>query len=175
MRLCHEYGLLPPPLRGPRRAELAPEVGEGGSGIGSPRGPPTPDPSPQGGGEEDASVLFVDASRFATSSSPALVDARARCAAASPPERRSRELSGGGCSPVPDPMPASPRLIAGLSSSASAGPIGCTSGRDAFEFGALDFGVLTGFLGLSGFFAMGRIWDESGGHKRAKRPRRKCA
>ena len=55
-------------------------------------------------------------------------------------------------------MPASPRLIAGLSSSASAGPIGCTSGLDALELGALDFGVLPGFLGFSGFFAMGRIW-----------------
>jgi hypothetical protein len=65
--------------------------------------------------------------------------------------------------PVVDPTPASPRLIAGLSSSASAGPIGCTSGRLAF-----DFGVLTGFLGVPGFFAMGRIWDESGRHKRAK-------
>jgi hypothetical protein len=61
-------------------------------------------------------------------------------------------------------MPLSPRLIAGLSSSASAGPIGCTSGRDAFEFGAfefellefgaLEFGVLADFLGMSGFFAM---------------------
>jgi hypothetical protein len=45
-------------------------------------------------------------------------------------------------------------LIAGLSSSASAGPIGCTSGLDAFELGALDLGVLVGFLGASGFFAM---------------------
>ncbi len=61
------------------------------------------------------------------------VEARARCAAASPPERRSLELSGGGFSPVPEPMPASPALSAGLSSSASAGPIGCTSGRCAFE------------------------------------------
>ena len=91
------------------------------------------------------------------------VDARARCAAASPPERRSQELSGGGCNPVPDPMPLSPRLIAGLSNSASAGPIGWTSGR-----WALDFGVLTGFLGVSGFFAMPGIWGESGGEKRAK-------
>jgi hypothetical protein len=106
-----------------------------------------------------------------------LVDARARCAAASPPARRSQELSGGGCNPelfsllrapVVDPIPASPRLIAGLSSSASAGPIGCTSGRDAMEFGAFDFAGLTGFLGVSGFFAMGRIWDESGRDKRAK-------
>jgi hypothetical protein len=96
------------------------------------------------------------------------VEARARWAAASPPERRSQELSGGGCRPVPDPMPLSPRLIAGLSNSASAGPIGWTSGRDALEFGALDFGVLTGFLGVSGFFAMTQIWDESGGEKRAK-------
>jgi hypothetical protein len=79
-------------------------------------------------------------------------------------------------------MPASPRLIAGLSSSASAGPIGCTSGLEAFEFeafefeafefealefGALDFGALPGFLGFSGFFAMAGIWGESGGEKRA--------
>jgi hypothetical protein len=120
-----------------------------------------------GGGEEEAS-RFADASRFATSSLVPRVDARARCAAASPPARRSQELSGGGCKPVPEPMPASPRLIAGLRSSASAGPIGCTSGLDALELGALDFGVLPSFLGLSGFFAMGRIWDESGGDKRAK-------
>jgi hypothetical protein len=59
-------------------------------------------------------------------------------------------------------------LIAGLSNSASAGPIGCTSGRDALEFGAFDFGVLRGFLGLSGLFAMPGIWDESGDEKRAK-------
>jgi hypothetical protein len=96
------------------------------------------------------------ASRFATSSLPPRVDARARCTAASPPERRSFELSGGGRNPVPEPSPASPRLIAGLSSSASAGPIGRTSGRCAF-----DFGVLPGFLGLFGFFAIGRIWGES--------------
>jgi len=51
-------------------------------------------------------------------------------------ERRSQELSGGGLQPVPEPMPASPRLIAGLSSSASAGPIGCTSG-DVLGLGVL--------------------------------------
>ena len=127
--------------------------------------PPTPDLeselcSPR---EEESSRFVTDASRFATSSLVPRVDARARCAAASPPERRSQELSGGGCNPVPEPSPASPRLIAGLSSSASAGPIGCTSGRCAF-----DFGGLTGFFGWSGFFAMSRIWDESGGEKRAK-------
>jgi len=55
-----------------------------------------------------------------------------------------------------------------LSSSASAGPIGCTSGLEALELGAFDFGVLEGFLGLSGLFAMQRIWDESGARKRAK-------
>jgi hypothetical protein len=65
-------------------------------------------------------------------------------------------------------MPASPRLIAGLSSSASAGPIGCTSGLDALELGALDFGVLPGFLGESGFFAMAGIWGQSAREKRAK-------
>jgi hypothetical protein len=96
------------------------------------------------------------------------VEARARCAAASPPERRSQELSGGGCRPVDEPRPLSPRLIAGFNNSASADPIGCTSGRDALEFGALDFGVLTGFFGASGFFAMAGIWDESGAHERAK-------
>jgi hypothetical protein len=53
-------------------------------------------------------------------------------------------------------------LIAGLSSSASAGPIGWTSGLCA-----LDFGAFAGFLGVLGFFAMGRIWDESGVQKRA--------
>jgi hypothetical protein len=36
------------------------------------------------------------------------------------------------------------------------------------EFGALDFGVLPGFLGERGFFAMAGIWDESGVEKRAK-------
>jgi hypothetical protein len=40
--------------------------------------------------------------------------------------------------PVPEPRPAVPRLMAGLSSSASAGPSGCSSGRVAFDFGALD-------------------------------------
>ncbi|MBA7484268.1 hypothetical protein ES707_19792 [subsurface metagenome] len=64
------------------------------------------------------------ASRLPTSSCVPRVEARARCAAASPLERRSQELSGGGCKPVPEPRPASPRLMAGLSSSASAGPIG---------------------------------------------------
>src|ERR1019366_7254719 len=89
------------------------------------------------------------------------VDARARCAAASPPARRSQELSGGGCNPVDEPTPLSPRLMAGLSSSANAGPIGCTSGLDALEFGVFDFGVLAGFFGWSGCFAIGQIWDES--------------
>ena len=36
---------------------------------------------------------------------------------------------------------------------------------------ALDFGVLPGFLGVSGFFAIARIWDESGSEKRANAPR----
>ena len=69
--------------------------------------------------------------------------------------------------PVVDPTPASPRLIAGLSKSASAGPIGCTSGLEALEFGTLVFGVLPGFLGEFGDFAMGGIWDESAPEKRA--------
>jgi hypothetical protein len=84
-------------------------------------------------------------------------------------ERSSLSRSGRGVfsfaerAPVVDPIPASPRLIAGLSSSAKAGPIGCTSGRCAF-----DFGVLRGFLGEFGFFAISRIWDESDAEKRAK-------
>ena len=102
-----------------------------------------------------------EASRIATSSFVPRVDARARCAAASPPARRSQELSGGGCKPVEEPIPLSPRLIAGLSSSASAGPIGCTSGLDAPVFGAFDFGDLPGFLGVSRILRhqpnMGRI------------------
>jgi hypothetical protein len=64
-------------------------------------------------------------------------------------------------------MPLSPRLIAGLSNSASAGAIGCTSGLDALEFGALDLGDLPDFSGGAGFFAMPRIWDESGAQERA--------
>jgi hypothetical protein len=111
-----------------------------------------------------------DASRFATSPLAPLVDARARCAAASPPARRSQELSGGGCNPVEEPTPLSPRLIAGLSSFASAGPIGCTSGLEALEPGALDLEVLPGLLGSSEYFAIGRIWDDSGCDKRAKAP-----
>jgi hypothetical protein len=132
---------------------------------------PTPDPSPPrkcvGGGEEEAvpGVPATAASRFATSPLVPFVDFRARCAAASPPERRSQELSGGGCKPVEEPRPLSPRLIAGLSNSAKAGPIGCTSGLDALEFGVFDF---AGFFGVSGFFAMAGIWDESARDKRAK-------
>jgi hypothetical protein len=118
------------------------------------------------GGEEETSSRFAMASRFATSSLLSRVEARARWAAASPPARRSQELSGGGCKPVDEPMPLSPRLIAGLSSSASAGPIGWTSGLDAFELafelalelGAFDLGVLPGFLGVSECFAIGQIW-----------------
>jgi hypothetical protein len=113
-----------------------------------------------GGGASTDALLKTEASRFATSSPVPRVDALARCAAASPPERRSQELSGGGCNPVDEPRPLSPRLIAGLSNSAKAGPIGCTSGLDAFEFGVFDF---AGFFGVSGFFAMAGIWDESEG------------
>ena len=111
-----------------------------------------------GGGKLRDVAPAIDASRFATSPLVPFVDARARCAAASLPERRSQELSGGGCNPVDEPRPLSPRLIAGLSNSAKAGPIGCTSGRDALEFGVFDF---VGFFGMPGFFAMPGIWDES--------------
>ena len=118
--------------------------------------PPTPGLSPpEGGGEKDGA-------RFVAASSFVFVDARARWIAASPPERRSLELSGGGCKPVPEPSPLSPRLIAGFSNSASAGPIGCTSGRCAF-----DFGVFGDFFGESGFFAMSGIWDAKRDQKRA--------
>src|SRR5205085_8387 len=48
------------------------------------------------------------------------------------------------------------------SSSCSAGPIGCTSGRCAF-----DFGVLPDFFGESGFFAMAGIWGRGRVRKRA--------
>ena len=94
-----------------------------------------------------------------------LVEARARCAAASPPARRSQELSGGGCRPVPEPMPASPRLIAGLSSSASAGPIGCTSG---LRLGTWRFG----FRGFAGFFGSVGILRHAGEYGMS-RPARK--
>jgi hypothetical protein len=62
--------------------------------------------------------------------------------------------------------------MAGFSNSASAGPIGCTSGREAFEFGAfelgaLDFGALVDFFEESGVFIMPGIWDAGGGEKRA--------
>ena len=117
----------------------------------------------RGGNAVSLAASAEDASLFATSSLFPRVDARARCAAASPPARRSQELSGGGCSPVPEPVPASPRLIAGLSSSASTGPIGRTSGRPA-----LVLWDLPGFLGRPGVFAMRRIWAESGVHERAK-------
>jgi hypothetical protein len=76
-------------------------------------------------------------------------------------------LSGGGFNPVEEPMPLSPLLMAGLSSSASAGAIGRISGRCAFDFGVLDPGDLPGFLGVSGFFAMAAIWDRNVRHERA--------
>jgi hypothetical protein len=63
--------------------------------------------------------------------------------------------------PVVDPTPASPRLIAGLSKSANAGPIGSISGRCAF-----DFGVLLGFLEEVGGFAISGIWDELAAEER---------
>ncbi len=59
-------------------------------------------------------------------------------------------------------QPASPRLIAGLSSSASAGPIGCTSGAVGFGFRGL-----AGFFGGVGIFRHGRNMGRGGGEKRA--------
>jgi hypothetical protein len=76
-------------------------------------------------------------------------------------------LSGGGCNPVDEPMPLSPLLIAGFSNSASAGAIGCTSGRWALDLGDFADG-LPGFLVASGFFAMAQIWDRNARHERAK-------
>jgi len=59
--------------------------------------------------------------------------------------------------PVVDPIPASPRLIAALSRSARAEPIGATSGRDALQIDALDFRVLPGSLESTGLLAMAGI------------------
>jgi len=73
-------------------------------------------------------------------------------------------------SPVVDPTPASPRLIAGLSSLASAGPIGCTSGRCAF-----DLGVLAELLGLSGFFAIAFEYGMSPNLRKGQKPREEPA
>jgi len=78
---------------------------------------------------EPRDALF-DASRFATSAPAPRVEARARCAAASPPARRSRncqQVAAGRC--LNEARIAA--IDAGLSNSASAGPIGCTSGLDA--------------------------------------------
>ena len=41
-------------------------------------------------------------------------------------------------------------------------------GFGALDLEVLDLGVLPGFLGVSGVFAMAGIWDESGGEKRVK-------
>jgi hypothetical protein len=71
------------------------------------------------------------------------------------------EIIRGGCSPVPDPSPLSPRLIAALSSSASARSIGCTSGRWALEFGTLARAGRPACLDFfeSGGLAIRRIWS----------------
>jgi hypothetical protein len=67
--------------------------------------------------------------------------------------------------PVPEPSPAVPRLMAGLSRSASAGPSGCSSGLEALDFGVRDFDAPAAFdaAGLSaddlGAFGMAAIWD----------------
>ena len=61
--------------------------------------------------------------RCGASSKPATTDLRAVC---SPRRsaRRSNELSGGGFRPVPEPIPAVPFAMPGLSSRSSAGPVG---------------------------------------------------
>src|SRR5665811_1789911 len=78
--------------------------------------------------------------------------------------RRSNELSGGGCKPeilpVPEPMPAVPLLMAGLSRSASASGVAGLAGRAAFaRVGRA--GSLFVFCGFLGGFAiasnMGRV------------------
>ena len=99
--------------------------------------------------------------------------------------RRSHDVAGGGWrplvsvrpgslglpgargddDPVPEPRPAVPRPMPGLSSAASASGVGGASGRDALarvgRAGSLDF------FGESGGLAIGRIWGESGGRERA--------
>src|SRR5262249_11060815 len=80
--------------------------------------------------------------------------------------RRSSELSGGGLSPVCEPGPAVPWPMPGLSSSASAGSIGGSSGRDALArvgFAGSFFECLAGSRlgfcdGLSGGFGIAGIW-----------------
>ena len=166
----------------PRRvlsSPLPPRSGGEGSGVGGLSAgslaaeyaelPPTPDPSAAtrlarvggGGGGitlRDRRIPLRHILAACRASRPARGARRLRRRRGGPRNYPAAAASLG----AGEPRPASPRLIAGLSSSASAGPIGCTSGRDALEFGALDFGVLPGFLGGSGFFAMAGIWDEFG-------------
>src|SRR4029079_4114048 len=47
--------------------------------------------------------------------------------------RRSAELSGGGLRPVPEPIPAVPFSMPGLSSRSSAGSVGAEAGRCALD------------------------------------------
>src|SRR6185437_9562250 len=86
------------------------------------------------------------------------VDLRAVCASEKS-RRRSKELSGGGFKPVPEPSPAVPLLIAGLSRSASAFGVAGSSGRDALA--RVGRAGSFGFFGLSEDFAiapnMGRV------------------
>jgi len=98
-----------------------------------------------------------EASRLATSSPVPRVDARARCAAASPPERRSQELSG---RRLQSGSGAEPRIAAidrGIEQFRQRRP-------DRLHVGPmrLRFRVLPGFLECRDFFAMPGIWDESG-------------
>jgi hypothetical protein len=94
------------------------------------------------------------------------VDFRAVCAAEKS-ARRSNELSGGGRNPVPDPTPAVPFAMPGLSSFSSAGAIGASGSRAAFarvgRAGSLPFRE-------SGDFAMRRIWASNDGEGRAAAP-----
>ena len=81
--------------------------------------------------------------------------------------RRSHELSGGGCNPVPDPMPAVPRPIPGLRIFASVSGVGLSSGRAALARVGLagSFGFLGGDFAIAS--NMGRVLWRGKGRTRA--------
>src|SRR5262249_5289676 len=75
--------------------------------------------------------------------------------------RRSHELSGGGCRPVPEPIPAVPFLMAGLRRSASSAGVAGAFGRAALARVGRARSFFGEFLDLSAEFAiaphMGRV------------------
>src|SRR5262249_58914172 len=82
--------------------------------------------------------------------------------------RRSHDCSGGGCGRVPEPIPAAPFLMAGLSKSASSAGVSGAFGRAALARVGRAGSLFGKFLGLSGVFAitpnMGRVlWRGKGG------------